>query len=598
MDFNVNGVIDRNDAFLLARANLDMVGFISGFHVTTPDHQNQSTDCTLEIMAKLSTRAGNMATDRNTQVFFEFASEEDVLSSQLRKTTFDTGELVTTYNKANNLFGGVVKAVNQDGDFKVRAQKSQIESSNVGVSMIQVIQDSQWLEPVVTPLFMYSSAPRFPSPLRVNLLPRADMVLNNGHSPQLTINITESYLTCQDPPVTKNVMLVFRNDYTQVQGKEESFIENLTNDLICKYSWIKVKNMRLAPGSVLVYFDVITHKSRINDTLVALWNMVKSGYTLHVDDTEYQTKPAMRVNGQDYQGNDKPFTADDNSKFPLGAVVGVSVVVAVVLIAAVVFFCYKKRVFSRTEAFKWKSASKINILDSRSTSRMSNQTLDHEMVRFSGLYNDHFDYSDGDVSPSPGSSARNSFALILKPEENLAKRKLRKVQSTSSQVSIEAWTDSSSPALARNQFERTRDSTQPAGSSAKAMGPSQAEQLLRKQTSDSQLLMQQNSSTEGSPLDLSPKIPKRIQSLDKRILAAQNGFDHVSSDSSDEELVRSDKSSAAGAHSPNRKPLTPHVSDSKVKDRRAEAFVFGKAVLYKRMKSQESGSKISCKLCL
>ena len=595
MDFNVNGVIDRNDAFLLARANLDMVDFIRGFHVTTPDHRNQSTDCTLEITAKLSTRAGNMATDRNTQVFFEFASEEDVLSSQLRKTAFDTGELVTTYNTANHLFGGIVKAVNQDGYFKVRAKKSQIESSNVSVSMIQVIQDSQWLEPVVTPLFMYSPAPRFPSALRVNLAPRADMVLNNGHSPQLTVNITESYLTCQDPPVTKNVMLVFRNDYTQVQDKEESFIENLTKDLIGKYSWIKIKNVRLAPGSVLVYFDMITQKSQMNDTLVALWNMVKSGYTLHVDDTKYQTKPVMRVNGQDYQSNDKPSTADNNSKFPLGTVVGVSVAIAVVLVVSVVFFCYKKRVFSRTEAFKWKSASKINILNSRSTSRMSDQTLDHEMVLFSGLYNDHFDYSDGEASPSPGSSARNSFALILKPEENLAKRKLRKVQSASSQVSIEAWTGSSSPALARNKFEGARHSPQPAGSSTKGSSP--AGELLRKQTSDS-LLMQQNSSTGGSPLHLSPHIPKRAQSLEKRILAAQNSFNYITSDSSDEELVRSDKSSPAGAHSPNRKPLPPHVRDSKLKDRGSEAFVFGKAVLYKRMKSQESGSKVSCRFYL
>ena len=40
MDFNVNGDVERNDAFLLARANLDMARFIRNWRVTTPDHQN------------------------------------------------------------------------------------------------------------------------------------------------------------------------------------------------------------------------------------------------------------------------------------------------------------------------------------------------------------------------------------------------------------------------------------------------------------------------------------------------------------------------------------------------------------------------------
>ena len=76
MDFNLNGVVERNDAYLLARANMDMVRFVRSLHVNFPDHQNKSTDCALEVTAKLSTRDGKMETDSNTKVYFEFASRE------------------------------------------------------------------------------------------------------------------------------------------------------------------------------------------------------------------------------------------------------------------------------------------------------------------------------------------------------------------------------------------------------------------------------------------------------------------------------------------------------------------------------------------
>ena len=594
----MNGVIERNDAYLLARANLDMVRFMRELHVTTPDHRNHSTDCTLEITVKLSTREGTMETNANTQVFFEFSSEKTILSSQLRNTVFDAGELVTTYDNVNNLFGGIVKAENHDGSFQVRSRKSQIEASNVGFSMIQVIKDSLRSKPVVTPLFMYSPVPRFPSALRVTLTPNADMVLKNGHSPQLTANFTESYATCQDPPVTNNIMLVFRNDYTDVQGKEESFSETITKDLTEKYQWIKIKNVRLAPGSILVYFDVITQKSRMKSTLVALWEMVKSGYTLRAGDTEYQAKPVMRVDGQDYHGNDVVPEADDNSKFTVGAIVGACVAVTVVVIGAAVCFCYKKRIVKQKERFKWKSESKVDILDSRSTSRMSDETRDHEMVLISGLSNDHFQYSDDDASQSPDLSARNSFPLISQPEEKFAKRKLRKVDSASSQTSNEAWTESSSPALVRHQLKLARHSPLPPASSFKPKVPSPLGQLLSKQTSDSQFLIQENSSTEGSPLNLSPQAPKRGQSPNKRVLVVQDNLTHGSSDSSDEELGRSNTSSPISAHTCGRKSLTPQIKGSKLKDHSSEAFIFEKAVLYKRMKPHENGSQRSCKLDL
>ena len=122
MDFNVNGDVERNDAFLLARANLDMARFIRNWRVTTPDHQNETTKCEFKITIKLSKRSGSPET--NTKVFFEFASGETILSSQLKNTEFDAGELVRTYDKLGKLFGGIVKAQSRGDSFHIETRKS------------------------------------------------------------------------------------------------------------------------------------------------------------------------------------------------------------------------------------------------------------------------------------------------------------------------------------------------------------------------------------------------------------------------------------------------------------------------------------------
>ena len=583
MDFNLNGAVERNDAYLLARANMGMVRFIRSLRVNLPDHQNKATDCVLEITAKLSTRDGKMETDSNTKVYFEFASREKVLSLQLMGTSFDTGELITTYDNLNELFGGIVQAESRDETFDVVAKKSKIEIANMGLSMIQVTQDALGQVAVVTPLFKFSRVPMFSTTFQVQLSPNSDMVLRSGHSPQLTVNITESYATCQDPPVTKNVMFVFENDYTEVEGNEDPFAKSIITDLTARFPWVKIGNMRFARGSILVYFDITTQKSRMDKTLVALWDMLKSGYTLQANSIEYQAQKVMRVDGEDYQGNDALSTAgDDKSGFPTAVVIAVCVVIIVAVVAAVACFFFRKRIKSRKDRFSWKNSSKINIIDLRSTSRMSSEAADTEMVLIGGFCNDSFDYSDSEASISPRSSSRNSLAQI----DNFSKRKLRKVQSSSSQVSVEAWSESGSPTLGR----RISTPQVPVSSLAlhtRLKGASPVGKLLtKKQKSDSQLLTQVNSSTEGSPLDLSPQTPKRGE---KR-LPAQKSLCNVNSDSSDEEFAkRRSLSSTTDAPTPSsKKSLTPQFSGSRLLDQGLEHFVLEKAVLHKRLKPQKS----------
>ena len=383
----------------------------------------------------------------------------------------------------HNLYGGIVKAKHQYGSFQIRAEHSQIEKSEVGLSIIQVVEDSLRMERIVTPLFAYSSTPRFSSALRVTLATNVKMTVKNGHSPQLSVNFTDSYQTCHDPTVSNSVIFVFENDFADVEGKEHSFIETFTADLIAKYQWLKIKNMLLTPGSIVVSFDVITQKSRMNSTLVAMWEMIKSGYTLYFNDTKYQAKAVMRLNGQEYTGNGRPKGKDEEPNFPVGVVVAVCVTVGVIVIVAVTAFGCRKRTARAKGSLKWNSVSKVIILDPRSTSRMSESSWDHhledhEMGLIGTFSNNVFDNFGCDSSLSPFPSSRNSPSPFLKLEKNFSIRR-QKILSASSQGSVEAWTGSSSPNLREisspklklpslfgHMIENTQDSHPSGGSSS------------------------------------------------------------------------------------------------------------------------------------
>ena len=149
------------------------------------------------------------------------------------------------------------------------------------------------------------------------------------------------------------------------------------------------------------------------------------------------------------------------------------------------------------------------------------------------------------------------------------------MNSASSQASIEAWSENTSPALVRR-------TPQLALSSPTIDANFRDASILSRQTvkhkSDSQILVQENSSTEGSPINLSPQTPKRRQSPQKLRMRAQNGAS-FGSDSSDEELTRNGTPSSADSGTPTSKSL---------KDQSRRHFIFEKAVLYKRLMAQES----------
>lgn len=55
----------------------------------------------------------------------------------------------------------------------------------------------------------------------------------------------------------KNVMFVFWNDFFEVEGNKDIFMKMFIEDLILKFLYVKIDNVRFVWGSILVYFDIM-----------------------------------------------------------------------------------------------------------------------------------------------------------------------------------------------------------------------------------------------------------------------------------------------------------------------------------------------------
>lgn len=82
-------------------------------------------------------------------------------------------------------------------------------------------------------------------------------------------------------------MFVFENDFIEVKGNEDFFVKIIIMDLMVRFLWVKIGNMRFVCGSILVYFDIIIQKFWMDKILVVLWDMLKLGYIVCVNSSEY-----------------------------------------------------------------------------------------------------------------------------------------------------------------------------------------------------------------------------------------------------------------------------------------------------------------------
>ena len=138
LDADLNSVIDIADAIFLLKSVFRLVYIVQEPTITPV---NQSRSCLLEISVTLTT--GTEAPVDDVEVFFDIGlpnieAHQNFTSSKLLIGT------VITYNKGNNLFGGIVRAQRSSltaNQYIVQINSS-IVNSIVGISVLQVTFDA------------------------------------------------------------------------------------------------------------------------------------------------------------------------------------------------------------------------------------------------------------------------------------------------------------------------------------------------------------------------------------------------------------------------------------------------------------------------
>ncbi|XP_070541075.1 fibrocystin-L-like [Ptychodera flava] len=155
----------------------------------------------------------------------------------------------------------------------------------------------------------------------------------------------------EDPTgISKNVILEYDADYSSViDGQESYFAIMFVNQMESIYTNVSVSNVLLSEGSILVAFDVTGPSSDVDSTLVTMWEDVKKGMSLSFNGYTIVAMETMKVDGEDYYGNDpQPLS----TSLPMGAILGIVFAFIAVAIICVIGFLWWKKNKTRVEKIK------------------------------------------------------------------------------------------------------------------------------------------------------------------------------------------------------------------------------------------------------
>lgn len=355
MDFNKNGLIEESDAVLLLRAALNQVRFIEYLEVTTPNHR-RSKNCVFAIRTSLVMKDNTTVTKHDTQVFFELASQQPIIQSQLKKTLFKKGKLIHLYDGRDGLWGGIVQLqYSKDGTFELESSESQLEVQGLGISMIQVTHNLNGVPASVTPLFSSSSEPRYRSAVNVTLANNIRFLATDGHSPQLLFDI-ESTASCVDPFITKTINITFENDFATIATRQEEFKKTLRADLLVRYPDVSITMVTVAPGSIRVGFKATAKAAILESFIESLWRLLQAGYELTFDDVTFVATKTLLVDGS------RKLETTPVTSFPVTMVVSICIamVTLFVLVGILVYFRHRFHGYNR-----WLKVKKMTRMASR-----------------------------------------------------------------------------------------------------------------------------------------------------------------------------------------------------------------------------------------
>ena len=336
VDINLSGSADDNDASLLSSILLGKAYFVADLSLLVPDHSRQSSErCDLRFSVKLTDREGNLVKPPTAEVYFDIAHGSAQVHAQFQSTGFSSGTKIP--KDGSRAFGGLVKAVYSGGVFSVVSLTSKLQTSNLGVSVVQVVSDT------VTPLFSGSSSPAYSGDVDVSLGPGDGRLQSKGgYSPQRAIAVPESGGTCFGSLATVEVEITFDGDYkVLVLGREKEFETEVHAGLSAKYPQAIFANFTFTEGSINTKFDMTTEKKDMNATIEKMWSDVKDGLKITSNGQEITSKPVMKVNEKDYTVEEATDEGGVSIYVIVGAIIGAVVLIVVLLV--IIYCLWKKK---------------------------------------------------------------------------------------------------------------------------------------------------------------------------------------------------------------------------------------------------------------
>ena len=237
---------------------------------------------------------------------------------------------------------GLIKANYENGKFLVAAENSELESSNVGMSIIQSIPFNG--QRFVVPIFL-ASPPVSTGAVDVSWV-RSQAA--RDFSPQRNLQFSESTTTCNNQlrSVVVIVVITFEGDYVMiVSGREAQFESYCVTAFSVKYPDVIIYSCKASRGSIIVEINMTVAETKRNSTLAKIWEDVSNGLELNFNGTTIITLPKMLVDGKEYGDKVPVKTPEEKSRMPVFIIIVACVVsfVVILIIVIVVYCLYRRR---------------------------------------------------------------------------------------------------------------------------------------------------------------------------------------------------------------------------------------------------------------
>ena len=332
MDVNWNEAIEVNDAIFLSLIYLQKAKFVTELTYDIPDHNRESPDrCDLGFTVKLANKDGSPVSPPQAEVYFVFSHPGADVGAQFSRTTFTSGTPLALDGASS--VDGLIKASSANEKFMIAAANSELESSDVGVSILQEVPIDGTKH--VVAMFLAS-----------NLVSKVDAITwaknQASFTPQRKLQFSESTTTCNennnDPLVTVAVEITFEGDYDEVVGgKEEQFQDLCERELSKIYPDATFTDCRVRKGSIIATFNMTVRKSKQKATVDKLWGDVKEGLKLEFNGATLTTLPIMKVDGEVKKVVEAP---EDEDRMPVYIIVVACVgAFLIILIFMIVIYC-------------------------------------------------------------------------------------------------------------------------------------------------------------------------------------------------------------------------------------------------------------------